>query len=238
MRSERLDKLLCASGLYTRSEARALIASGRVTVDGTPVRRPETQVGRSASIIAAGQPMDTAEFIYIMLHKPAGMVSASKPEGSLPPVTDLLPAAWQRRGMGCVGRLDADVTGLLLLTDDGAYIHRVTSPRSEIAKTYAVTLDVPVTDADARTLAAGVTLRDGTVYRPAMLEPTADNTALVTVTEGKYHEVKNLMAVIGRRVLAMRRESIGGLRLDSSLPPGGFRRLTDAERDLVFYHFD
>ena len=234
MRSERLDKLLCASGLYTRSEARALIASGRVTVDGAAVRKPETQIDRTSSIVAAGRPVDTAEYIYIMLHKPAGTVSASKPEGRLPPVTELLPTAWQRRGVGCVGRLDADVTGLLLLTDDGAYIHRVTSPRSEIAKTYAVTLDGPVTDADVRALAEGVTLRDGTVYRPAVLAPLAGSAALVTVTEGKYHEVKNLMAVIGRRVLAMRRESIGRLRLDPSLPPGGFRRLTDTERDLVF----
>ena len=104
MRSERLDKLLCASGLYTRSEARALITSGRVTVDGIPVRKPETQIDRTSSIVAAGQPVDTAEFIYIMLHKPAGMVSASKPEGRLPPVTGLLPEPWRRRGVGCVGR--------------------------------------------------------------------------------------------------------------------------------------
>lgn len=235
MSAERLDKILAGTGAYTRSSARAVVAAGLVTVDGAVVRAPEAKTSRASEIRVRGERLDTAEFVYYMMNKPAGYVSASKREGRYPPVTELLPEHLQRRGLFCVGRLDADVTGLLLLTDDGGYAHRVTAPRSDIPKTYAVTLDGPLTENDARALAAGVVLRDGTSYRPAALviggEP---HTARVTVTEGKYHEVKNLMAFCGRRVVHMSRLSIGALTLDPSLPEGSFRRLDGDEMRRVF----
>ena len=231
MKTERLDKILAGTGLYSRAEARGAIASGLVTVDGAVVRRPETRVSRASEILAGGEPLDGAEFVYYMMNKPAGYVSASKEEGPYPPVTSLLPGFLQRRGLQCAGRLDADVTGLLLLTDDGAFIHRVTSPRSDVAKIYRVRTDGPLREEDERTLAGGVVLTGGTVYRPALLRVDRDDprTALVTVTEGKFHEVKNLMAFLGRRVTALERLSIGGVELDPALAPGSCRRLTEEE---------
>lgn len=236
MSVERLDKLLCGTGLYTRSEARAAIRSGAVTVDGAPVRQPEARVPRESAIAVGGQALDTSEFVYWMLNKPTGYVSASKDE-RWPAVMRLLPEQAQKRGVFCVGRLDADVTGLLILTDDGAYAHRAASPRAGVEKTYAVRLDTPVVPADIEALAAGIVWSDGTEYRPAILIPDAGDPrmAAVTVTEGKYHEVKRLMASRGHRILAMRRVSIGALRLDPALEEGQSRRMTPEEAALVFH---
>lgn len=235
MKQERLDKILCAGGRYTRSQARSAILSGAVTVDGAVVRRPEAKVSRDAVIRAGGEVMDTAEFVYYMMNKPAGYISGARGE-KYPAVTELLAPELQKRGLFCAGRLDADVTGLLLLTNDGDYAHRVTSPGARIPKTYEVHVDGPLTEEDAKALAGGAVLRSGERYRPARLridgkDPCA---GLVTVTEGKYHEVKNLMAVCGRHVTSMSRVSIGALALDKALEPGGYRRLTAAEAQSVF----
>ncbi len=236
MTVERLDRLLATGGQYSRAEARELIRAGAVTVDGAPVRRPEEKTSRESRIEVRGRLLDTDEFAYWMLHKPAGYISASKDE-RLPAVVRLLPEEARRRGVFCVGRLDADVTGLLILTDDGAYAHRVTAPRAGIEKRYEVLLDTPLSPGDADTLAAGVTWTDGTVYRPALLLPDeADpRRAQVVVTEGKYHEVKRLMASCGHEVVAMRRLSVGALTLDEGLPVGAARRLTPEEAGLVFH---
>ena len=180
--------------------------------------------------------MDTAEFVVYMLHKPADTVSADRAEGPYPPVTDLLPAALRGRGLHCVGRLDADATGLLLLTDDGALNHRITSPRSAIPKLYLVRVDAPLCRTDVQRLADGVTLPDGTAYRPAVLtlDPVDPAAALVTVTEGRFHEVKNLLAACGRHVVRLHRVGIGALRLDSSLLPGEGRLLFQEEIAKIF----
>ena len=236
MKEDRLDKLLSGSGRMSRSEARNAVRAGLVAVNGAVVRDPAAKTDRAAEVTVRGERVDTAEFAVYMLNKPAGYVSGAAPEGDYPPVTELLPDDLRKRGLFCVGRLDADATGLLLLTDDGAYAHRVTAPRSGIPKTYRVRVDGPLSAADAEALAAGVTLRGGTEYRPASLEidPEDPSLALVTVTEGKYHEVKNLMASRGRRVLSLERVSVGGLRLDESLRPGGGRRLSPEESERVF----
>lgn len=236
MSVERLDKLLCVSGKYSRAEARTLIRGGAVTVEGRSCVRPEEKFPDTAEIRVGEERMDTAPFAYWMLNKPAGYVSASKDE-LYPAVVRLLPEEARLRKLFCAGRLDADVTGLLLLTDDGAYAHRVTAPRAEIKKTYEVQLDTPIRPGDGEALAAGIVWSDGTEYRPAVLvpDPADPRTALVTVTEGKYHEVKRLMEARGHRVLAMRRLSVGGLRLPEDLPEGTARRLTTEDANLVFY---
>ena len=226
----RLDKLLAGSGLYTRSQAQAAVRAGLVTVDGRCARKPEEKVSRESAVLAEGRVVDTAEFVYYMMNKPAGYISATE-DGAWPAVTDLLPKHLQNRGVFPAGRLDADVTGLLLLTDDGAFAHRITAPRSVLPKTYEIWTGGPLGPADAEALTAGVTMADGTVYRPAKLELDGEDPChgWVTVTEGKFHEVKNLIASRGRRVERMCRVSIGGLALDRSLAPGQFRPLTDAE---------
>ena len=238
MKLERLDKILAGSGRFTRSQARSAILSGTVTVDGRPVRRPEAKVSRTADIVAGGESVDGAEFVYYMMNKPAGTICAVE-DGAYPAVTGLLPRHLQARGLFPVGRLDADVTGLLLLTDDGAFAHRVTAPRSEIRKVYEIHADGPLGPEDAAWLAAGVTMPDGTAYRPAKLDVDREDPSrcLVTVTEGKYHEVKNLIAACGRRVTAMRRLSVGALKLDGTLAPGAIRRLTEEEISSCFYNF-
>lgn len=235
MKSERLDKILAGSGHFTRSQARAAIQSGSVAVDGRPVRRPEEKVSRLSVITAGRRVIDGAEHVYYMMNKPAGTICAAE-DGAYPAVTGLLPRHLRARGLFPVGRLDADVTGLLILTDDGAFAHRVTAPRSEIEKVYEVYADGPLTAEDVSRLAAGVTWKDGTVYRPAKLSiGSADpRLGLVTVTEGKYHEVKNLIAACGRRVEAMRRISVGALELDGTLAAGEIRRLEEEEIDKCF----
>ena len=237
MELERLDRILAGSGMFTRSQARTLIASGSVTVDGTPVRRPETKVSRASAVRAEGREVDTDRFVYYMMNKPAGTICATE-SGAYPAVTGLLPRHLQARGLFPVGRLDADVTGLLL-TDDGAFAHRVTAPRSAVPKTYEVLADGPLTAEHAALLAAGVTMPDGTAYRPARLcwEGEDHCRCLVTVTEGKFHEVKNLIAACGRRVTAMSRRSIGGLTLDKMLRPGDIKKLTNEEIEVVFRDF-
>ena len=227
---ERLDKILAGSGRYTRSQARTVIQAGAVTVDGRCVRRPEEKVSRQAAVIAEGQAVETDEFVYYMMNKPAGYICATQ-DGARPAVTALLPAHLRARGLFPVGRLDQDVTGLLLLTDDGAFAHRVTAPRSHVEKTYRVRTDGPLGPEHVLLLGKGVVLTDGTAYRPAALaiDKADPCLALVTVTEGKFHEVKNLIAACGRCVTAMERLSIGGLRLDRSLPPGACRPLTKEE---------
>ena len=230
MKQERLDKILSGSGRYTRSEAKALIQAGHVQVDGVPVRRGETKIFRSSLVTVKGQVIETDEFVYYMMNKPADYISSSRDE-KYPAVTRLLPRHLQNRGLFPVGRLDVDVTGLLILTDDGAMAHRVTSPKSETPKTYEVIVDGDLTPEHAEMLSKGVTLESGTVYKPAKLEihPQCPSQARITVTEGKYHEVKNLMAVCGCPVVKMRRLSIGGVHLDESLKPGEIRPLTDRE---------
>ena len=235
MQIERLDKILAGSGLCTRSQARGLVLSGEVTVDGACVRRPEARVSRASAVAVRGQAVDTDEFVYYMMNKPAGTLSATE-DGAYPAVTGLLSRQLQDRGLFPVGRLDADVTGLLLLTDDGAFAHRVTAPRAAIPKTYEIRADGPLGPEDVSRLAAGVTLPDGTAYRPAVLEiDGADpRVGLVTVTEGKFHEVKNLIGACGRRVEAMQRLSIGSLRLDPALAPGEWKKLSEWEIAACF----
>ena len=235
MKQDRLDKILCGTGLYTRSEARALILAGGVTVNGAPVRRPETRVDRASAIMAGGEPVDGAEFLYLMMNKPAQYISGTRDE-KYPAVTGLLPRHQQARGLFPAGRLDADVTGLLILTDDGAFAHRLTAPRQEVPKTYEAWVENPMSFQAADILRAGVPDGAGGAYKPAELsvDPADPCHAWVTVTEGRFHEVKNLLAYCGSPVVKMRRISIGGLQLDPALGPGEFRPMTEEEVQACF----
>lgn len=235
MKQERIDKILAGTGLYTRSEARTLIQAGVVMVDGVPVRKPEQKISRESSVTVRGEAVETAEFVYYMMNKPPLYISSAKDE-KYPAVTNLLPKHLQNRGLFPVGRLDVDVTGLLILTDDGAFAHRVTAPRSEIVKTYEVWTDGVLRPQDVDELAGGVTLDNGAVYKPAKLVIDQQNPshASVSVTEGKYHEVKNLLSYCGCPVVKMRRVSIGGVHLDEALAEGEFRPMTEAEAMACF----
>ena len=227
---KRLDKLLSDAGVAPRRELKAIIRAGRVEVNGTVVTAPETKVDETAASVAVdGVPVDTGQFVYYMMDKPTGVVSATE-DRTEETVLDLLPPEVRRRGVFPVGRLDKDTTGLLLLTNDGAFAHRIISPVSHVEKCYAARVDGIPAETDAAVFAPGVILRDGTECLPARLETDGTDRCLVSVREGKYHQVKRMLASRGKPVLELRRLTIGALRLDETLGPGGFRPLTPEER--------
>ena len=226
---ERIDKLLASTGRWSRKEAKQLCRQGRVTAEGVRVQA-EDKASEAAALAVDGQPVEGERTVWLMLHKPAGVVSATE-DRDQPTVLDLLPPELQRRGLFPVGRLDKDTTGLLLLTDDGGLAHALLSPRKHVDKVYRAEVDGRVDASDTAALAAGMTLGDGTVCLPAGLEPVGDGSAcLVTLREGKYHQVKRMLAARGKPVISLRRLSMGPLLLDKGLKPGQWRFLTPQER--------
>lgn len=227
---ERLDKRLSAAG-YSRKEAVALIRGGRVKADGVTVTAPEAKTD-AAVLTVDGAPLREG-FLYLMLHKPAGVVTATE-DARERTVLDLLPEDLRRRGLFPVGRLDKDVTGLVLLTDDGPLGHRLTSPRHHVDKVYEVTVDGVFTQTDVKTLAEGLTLGDGLSCLPAALALTGrENVALLTIREGKFHQVKRMMACLGKPVTALKRLAMGPLTLDDTLAAGEWRFLTEEEEKTL-----
>ena len=229
----RLDKAVALSGL-TRSEAKKAIAAGRVRVDGQPVRDCGMQVDPARVQVDGGAPVAAGE-LYLMMNKPAGVLTATE-DRRLPTVLDLLPENLRRRGLGPVGRLDRDVTGLVLLTTDGQLAHRLIAPKWKAEKLYRARCAGRLTEADARAFAAGIQLSDFTA-RPAALTileaDDASSLAEVILTEGKFHQVKRMFAAVGHPLIALERLRIGCVALDPDLAPGEWRKLTgDEERGL------
>lgn len=232
----RLDKFIADARPCTRSEARSLIRAGRVAVSGAACTRPDLKIDPDgADVTADGVPLGYRRFHYYMLDKPGGILTATR-DASKPTVLDLMPPALRSPGLFPVGRLDRDTTGLLLLTDDGDFAHRVISPRAGVEKVYLAVTAGRTDEGDARAFAAGLSLRDGTVCLPARLTPLPDGSCLVAVREGRYHQVKRMLASVGKPVRALRRLSVGNLHIDESLGPGGWRALTDSEVGAVFLH--
>lgn len=228
MSEMRLDKLLSETTAYTRSQLKQIIKSGRVSVNGTAVTAPEIKLDPTDALIELdGERISYAKFHYFMLNKPAGILSATD-DKKQKTVIDLFPEEMRRR-LFPVGRLDKDTTGLLLVTDDGDFAHRVISPRSEIVKTYRAMTSEPVNDADVEAFRQGIVLADGTKCLPAGLEALPDGSCLVRVYEGKYHQVKRMLASRSKPVIELKRLSIGALELDEKLLPGEFRQLTENE---------
>ena len=225
----RLDRAAAMAGL-TRSEAKKAVIAGRVTVDGAVVRDPAAQAD-PCRVQVDGAAVRSPGEIYIMLNKPAGVITATE-DGRLPTVVDLIPPELRRRGPGPVGRLDRDVTGLVLLTTDGQLAHRLISPKWKAEKRYRARCEGRLTEADAEAFAAGIPLSDFTA-RPAKLEilEAGDGFSLadVTLTEGKFHQVKRMFAAVGHPLAALCRLQIGPLTLDEALAPGEWRMLTDEE---------
>ena len=233
---ERLDKLLCSQGTLTRSEAGRAIRSGRVTVDGAVCRQAAQKVDPSAQTVAVdGKPLGYAKFVYWMLNKPAGILCVSR-DRKVPTVVDLLPADQQRKGLFPAGRLDKDTHGLVLITDDGDFAHRMLSPRHHIPKTYHAVLDKPLTDEMADAFRAGPVLADGTQCQPAhltVLKEGENPLVEVIICEGKYHQIKRMFASVGCHVEWLKRVKMGGLSLDETLEEGECRPLTEAEKNSI-----
>ena len=224
----RLDKAAALAGL-TRSEARKAIAAGRVWVDGTPARDCAMQV-EAARVSVDGAPVQAPGEVTIMVNKPAGVLTATE-DRRAPTVVDLLPEPLRRRGLGPVGRLDRDVTGLVLLTTDGQLAHRLISPQWKAEKLYRARCEGTLTAQDVAAFAQGVALTDFTA-RPArldILEAGETSLADVTLTEGKFHQVKRMFAAVGHPLLSLQRLRIGCVELDPALAVGDWRALTPQE---------
>lgn len=234
MAGERLDKLIAAMGKWSRREVKRLIKEGRVLVDGVPARGCEEKVDpRASTILVDGEDLGYQPHTYVMLHKPAGVLSATEDRRQRT-VLDLLPPELQRRGLFPVGRLDRDTEGLLLLTDDGDLAHRLLSPRHHVDKRYYVRVDRPLTAADRAAFQEGMVLGDGLRCMPAGLEVLGDGTeALVTLREGKFHQIKRMLAARGVAVCYLKRLSMGPLALDGALAPGAWRLLTVEETEIL-----
>ena len=224
----RLDKALSLAG-HTRSEARRLIAQGRVQVSGAVVRDAGRNVS-SGDVMLDGAPIDAQEEIYLMLHKPAGVVTATE-DKYLPTVVSLLPEIYQRRKIGPVGRLDRDVTGLVLLTTDGQLAHRLISPRWKAEKCYRARCEGALDANNVAAFAGGLMLSDFTAApaRLEILESGETSLADVILTEGKFHQVKRMFAAVGHPLITLQRLRIGCVTLDEALAPGEYRLLTEAE---------
>ena len=224
----RLDRAAALSGL-TRAEAKRAVASGRVRVKGAVIRDAATQAD-PADVTVDGMPVQAGE-VYMMVHKPAGVLTATE-DRRLPTVADLLPEPVRKRNPGPVGRLDRDVTGLVIMTTDGQLAHRLISPKWKAEKVYRARCAGRLTEADVARFAGGVALSDFTA-KPAGLEiiaaDEAESVADVTLTEGKFHQVKRMFAAVGHPLLGLHRLRIGCVTLDDALAPGECRPLTEEE---------
>jgi len=230
MAMERIDKLLSSTGLWSRKEVKEMVRRGRVRVNGAAAGKAEEKADPERDeIMVDGQVVDCTPFVYIMMNKPEGLLSATTDKRQKT-VLDLLPEHLRKRGLFPVGRLDKDTVGLILLTDDGPLGHELLSPKKHVDKVYLAHVDGCVDQEDVERLAKGMVLEDGLHCLPAGLEPLGDGSScLVTLREGKYHQVKRMLAACGKPVIALERLSMGPLALDQDLKRGQWRFLSRKE---------
>lgn len=227
----RLDKFLADAGLGTRTEVKSLIKKGRISVNGEIAKKPELKIEPETDRIAAdGEELSYQEHFYYMLHKPAGVVSATE-DGRFETVLDLLDVPFKKK-LFPVGRLDRDTEGLLLLTDDGELAHQLLSPKKKVGKVYYAKVEGVVTQEDISAFKAGLKLEEGFITRPAELTIISEgeiSEIKLLIYEGKFHQVKRMFEAVGKKVIYLKRLSMGSLSLDEGLLPGESRPLTPAE---------
>ena len=240
MRAVRLDKLLSGLGYGTRSEIQKLARAGGVELEGAALTDAAARVPLGPDLPDRlkidGRPVDPPPGLVILMHKPLGATCSHKEDGAL--VHDLLPPRWRRRdpAISTIGRLDKQTSGLLLLTDDGDLLHRVISPKRHVAKVYRAGLARPLTGREGAIFASGELMLEGEAkpLAPAILEVISPTEARLTVTEGRYHQVRRMFAAVGNHVEALHRESVGGLALPADLAPGQWRAATPEETQAIF----
>jgi 16S rRNA pseudouridine516 synthase len=228
----RIDRILASTGRWSRREVKELVRAGRVSANGETVRSADDKFDREQDMLAVdGEAVLCRKHTYLMMNKPENVLSATM-DPRRETVLDLLPEHFRRIGLFPAGRLDKDSVGLLLLTDDGELAHALLSPRRHVEKVYLIRTDGKLDEADAEAFSAGMLLEDGLHCLPAKLEvlPCGEGgQALVTLREGKYHQIKRMTAARGKTVTYLKRISMGSLRLDETLGPGQWRPLTEAE---------
>ncbi len=234
----RLDKFLVAAGVATRKEAALYVKSGRITVDGMIAAKAESQIDPTQTICLDGSPVVYREFTYIMMNKPAGVVSATD-DPTQQTVLDLLPDNIKKQHLFPCGRLDKNTTGFVLLTSDGQLAHRLLAPKRRVEKVYRFTVKYPLSEEDRRTLEAGVTLSADSYaeeWKTAPCFVVLSEDCLcgeITLTEGKYHEIKRMMEAVHNQITSLSRCAFAGIELDTALAPGAWRYLTAEEEALL-----
>ena len=226
----RIDKFISEMGIATRRECTEAAKKGLLLVDGVPVRDTSVHVDpEKQRVTFRGRAVEYERFVYVMLNKPEGYVSATE-DSHLPPVTDLLPEELRRRELFPVGRLDRDTTGLMILTNNGWLAHSLLSPKRHVAKEYRFTCAEPMCLGAEERFRDNITLADGYECKSALLTCDTDRMGgVITLTEGKYHQIKRMVAATGNRVTSLERISFAGIPLDTSLGRGQWRFLTDTE---------
>ncbi len=232
----RLDRFLAECGVGTRSEVKKLIRKGAVSLNGASQSKADAVVSpESDEVFVFGEKVIYREFIYLMLNKPAGYISATR-DGKTPTVLELVPEEYLHFEPFPVGRLDIDTEGLLLLTNDGDLAHRLLSPKKHIPKTYIAEIEKPIKPEDIEAFSEGIILDDGYKTMPAKLTSKSDNSpyfAEVVINEGKFHQVKRMFESVGNKVLYLKRIKMNDLELDEKLELGEVRELTEAELLLI-----
>ncbi len=229
----RLDKYISVATGVSRSDARTAIKKGSVTVDGAVVKSIDFKLCGTETVTVNGAEAVYREFIYIVMNKPKGVLSASSDKRART-VIDLVPERYSRYELFPVGRLDKDTTGLLLITNDGDFAHRVISPKSNIDKLYEAVLDGDITEEHINAFKEGITLADGTACLPARLIKTGECRARITIREGKYHQIKRMFGVVGLGVNELKRLSIGKFLLPEDIAEGCCREIFEDEICLIF----
>lgn len=236
----RLDRLLANLGYGSRREVGYMVAGGLVVLDGKRLKDPAQRLSLDPDLPSrmnvGAAPIDPPPPLTLVMHKPLGVVCSHREPGRS--LYELLPERWRRRDpvLSTIGRLDADTSGLLLVTDDGALLHRVISPRGHIVKRYHARLAKPLTGEEAAVFAAGDLVLEGETdaLAPAVLEPLSPTTAWLTITEGRYHQVRRMFASVGNHVEALHRDRVGGLDLPRELAPGDYRIATADDLARIF----
>ncbi|MFZ5627169.1 MAG: pseudouridine synthase [Bacillota bacterium] len=237
MARERLDRILAHLGLGSRKEVKGLIKAGKITVDGRLANDPGEPIDPESCCLAVdGQCLTYRRHFHYLLNKPSGVITATTDRRERT-VLDLLPAEWRRPNLFPVGRLDKDTEGLLLLTTDGQLAHRLLAPKHHVDKTYLVRVDGSLGEREQKAIEQGVELEDGYLTQPGRLEILRAETpgeGLITIHEGKYHQIKRMFAALGLKVIYLKRMSMGPLQLDPALAPGEVRPLTAAEEASLY----
>jgi 16S rRNA pseudouridine516 synthase len=231
--SHRLDTTLRSWSVGTKKEIHSMINDGRICVNGVAVNTGAIYIYNDDIITLDGNVIQPMSSVTIIMNKPKGYVCVSG-ASPYPSVFSLLAGEYADAALFAIGRLDADTEGLLLMTNSGELSEKISRPESEITKVYHATFDRPLPQNAESILSSGVTLKGGSICRPAILTRLSDTSALISVTEGKYHEVKRLIRACGARVATLKRISIGGLVLDEVLSPGEYRQLSDSEIARIF----
>lgn len=225
---ERIDKVIGGQTGYSRKETKELIRKKRITLNDQTVIKSDIKINPDIDIIKIdNEIIEIKKYVYLILNKPKGYVSATEDKKDQT-VLDLVPEKYRHRNLFPAGRLDKDTTGLMIITDDGVFAHNILSPSKHVTKTYNVTIDIPITNEMIIGFKDGIKLNDGEC-KPSLLEKTSTYTGVVTLTEGRYHQIKRMFGCFGAKVLELQRIKMGNLHLPNNLQPGEIRELTKEE---------